>query len=69
MFGQERTYHNKSGVAFTAVVKTLLNNYGKDDYEARVSKDLVGMELLQGYRIDKVIGAGNVGTTLLAFDQ
>ena len=44
--GQERTYYNKSGVAFTAVVKTLLKHHGKDDYEARISKDLVRMELL-----------------------
>ena len=43
--GQERTYHNKSGVAFTTVVKTLLNYHGSDDYEEQITKNLVGMEL------------------------
>ena len=40
----------------------------EDDYEKAVSSELVGTEVVQGYKFMKVIGAGNVGTTILAKD-
>ena len=38
------------------------------DYKALVSNELVGVELTQGYKVLKVIGVGNVGTTVLVQD-
>jgi hypothetical protein len=38
------------------------------DYKEAVSKELVGAELSQGYKVIRVIGAGNVGTSLLVED-
>jgi serine/threonine protein kinase len=43
--------------------------HNADDYVPEVAKQLVGMELNQGYRILRVIGAGNIGTTVLAIDK
>jgi serine/threonine protein kinase len=39
-----------------------------DDYKIAVSEKLVGIDLELGYKIVKVIGAGNVGTTVLVQD-
>jgi hypothetical protein len=57
---------SKNGYSFTKVVDILIKCLNVNgDYETNISKELVGVELMQGYQILKVIGVGNVGTTVL----
>ena len=66
--GQERPILKK-GYTFAKVVDILIKCLRVDgDYKAAVSKELVGVDLTQGYKVLKVVGAGNVGTTLLVKD-
>jgi serine/threonine protein kinase len=60
---------SKNGYSFNKIVDILikcLNALG--DYKTKVAKELIGVELVQGYKILKVIGVGNVGTTVLVED-
>jgi hypothetical protein len=67
VFGQERNVL-KNGYTFAKVVDILIKCLRNEDYKKAMNNELIGVELTQGYKIVKVVGIGNVGTTVLVED-
>lgn len=71
--GEDRRDSHKGGVEFTSIVDKLVRivkmQLERDEYKQEVRDALVGAQIVQGFKIKEVIGAGNTGTTLLAEDQ
>lgn len=47
----------------------LKNGKRGDEYLTAVKEKLIGAKVIVGYQIKNVIGVGNIGTTVLAYDS